>query len=303
MKLFSGLFCYDWSSSNNVVYYLHIFSNKIASQQYVGSMMKKVVACMLVALALSGCKTSPTGRTQIMLYPEQQMDEMGVASFDQIKSKQAIESEKSSNQYVSCIADALIAQLPNKYASQKWEVVVFKDDSANAFALPGGKIGVNTGLLKVAKNQHQLAAVMGHEVGHVIAQHANERVSQSSLLQAGLQVSNAVMQMNNIEYRNTIMQGLGVGAQVGIALPFSRSHETEADIIGLELMAKAGFKPIGAVELWQNMEKLGGERPMEFLSTHPSPDNRIQRLNNKMHSANSLYQAAKQQGLSPNCKM
>ncbi|MBQ4814072.1 M48 family metallopeptidase [Pseudoalteromonas luteoviolacea] len=265
--------------------------------------MKKVVACMLVALALSGCKTSPTGRTQIMLYPEQKMDEMGVASFDQLKSEQTIEGEANSNQYVSCIADALIAQLPNKYASQKWEVVVFKDESANAFALPGGKIGVHTGLLKVAKNQHQLAAVMGHEVGHVIAQHANERVSQSTLLQAGLQVSNVVMEMNNIEYRNAIMQGLGVGAQVGIALPFSRSHETEADIIGLELMAKAGFKPAGAVELWQNMEKLGGERPMEFLSTHPSPDNRIQRLTDKMPAANSLYQAAKQKGLNPDCKI
>ncbi|KZN36199.1 M48 family metallopeptidase [Pseudoalteromonas luteoviolacea] len=264
--------------------------------------MKKVLACMLVALTLSGCKTSPTGRTQIMLYPEHQMNEMGLASFDQIKSKQAVDTNQANNTYVKCIADALIAQLPNKYASQKWEVVVFKDDSANAFALPGGKIGVHTGLLKVAKNQHQLAAVMGHEVGHVIAQHANERVSQSSLLQAGLQVSNAVMEMNNIEHRNAIMQGLGVGAQVGIALPFSRGHETEADIIGLELMAKAGFKPIGAVELWRNMEKQGGERPMEFLSTHPSPDNRIQRLSDNMSSANNLYRNAQQKGLNPTCK-
>ncbi|MBQ4835356.1 MULTISPECIES: M48 family metallopeptidase [Pseudoalteromonas] len=265
--------------------------------------MKRVVACILAAALLSGCKTSPTGRTQIMMFPEHKMNELGAASFDQIKTEQPVEANTRTNQYVRCIADALIAQLPNKYAQQNWEVVVFKDDSANAFALPGGKIGVHTGLLKVAKNQHQLAAVMGHEVGHVIAQHGNERMTQSSFLQAGLQVSNAVLEMNDVQYRNAIMQGLGVGAQVGVALPFGRAHESEADIIGLELMAKAGFKPQGSVELWQNMEKLGGDRPMEFLSTHPSPDNRIEKLNGKMAEANSLFRAAQQKGLKPQCKV
>ncbi|MDK1290000.1 M48 family metallopeptidase [Pseudoalteromonas umbrosa] len=265
--------------------------------------MKRVVACVIAVMFLAGCKTSPTGRTQIMLHSEQKMNELGSAGFEQIKAEQAVEADPKTNQYVKCIADALIAQLPNKYAEQSWEVVVFKDDSANAFALPGGKIGVHTGLLKVAQDQHQLAAVMGHEVGHVIAQHANERMTQSGLVQAGLQLSNTVMEMNNVQSRNAIMQGLGVGAQVGLTLPFGRAHESEADVIGLDLMAKAGFKPIGAVELWQNMEKLGGDRPMEFLSTHPSPDNRIEKLNSKMAEANTLYRTAKQKGFSPQCRV
>ncbi|MCO7187096.1 MULTISPECIES: M48 family metallopeptidase [unclassified Pseudoalteromonas] len=265
-------------------------------------MNKKLLAIAAIAITLAGCKTSPTGRTQIALYSEQQMDKMGVASFEQMKQEQTIENDAKINGYVNCIADALIAQLPAQYAQQQWEVVVFQDPSANAFALPGGKIGVHTGLLKVAQNQHQLAAVMGHEVGHVIAEHANERVSQNSLLQLGLQAGNAALEMGNVQYRNAIMQGLGLGAQYGIALPFSRSHESEADVIGLDLMAKAGFKPEGAVELWQNMEKAGGERPMEFLSTHPSPQNRIALLQSKMAQANTLAQDANRQGRSPACQ-
>lgn len=265
-------------------------------------MNKKLLAIAAMAITLAGCKTSPTGRTQIALYSEQQMDKMGVASFEQMKQEQTIENDAKINGYVKCIADALIAQLPVQYAQQQWEVVVFKEPSANAFALPGGKIGVHTGLLKVAQNQHQLAAVMGHEVGHVIAEHANERVSQNSLLQLGLQAGNAALEMGNVQYRNAIMQGLGLGAQYGIALPFSRSHESEADVIGLDLMAKAGFKPQGAVELWQNMEKAGGERPMEFLSTHPSPENRIALLQSKMAQANTLAEDANKQGRSPACR-
>lgn len=264
--------------------------------------MKKILTALAITLVLTGCKTSPTGRTQITLYSEQKMDEMGVASFAQMKEQQAIEADKAINSYVRCIADNLIAQLPTEYANQQWEVVVFEDDSANAFALPGGKIGVHTGLLEVAKNQHQLAAVMGHEVGHVIAQHANERVSQNSLLQFGLQASNVALQMGDIQYRDAIMQGLGVGAQFGVALPFSRSHESEADIIGLELMAKAGFEPQGSVELWQNMAAVSGERPPEFMSTHPAPQSRIANLKNGMISANELKQLAWQAGYKPQCK-
>ncbi|CAM3959098.1 M48 family metallopeptidase [Pseudoalteromonas byunsanensis] len=264
--------------------------------------MKKLLTAFAITLAISGCKTSPTGRTQITLYSDQQMSEMGVASFSQMKEQQPIEADKATNAYVKCIADHLIDQLPAEYASQQWEVVVFKEPSANAFALPGGKIGVHTGLLEVAKNQHQLAAVMGHEVGHVIAQHANERVSQNSLLQFGLQASNVALQMGDVQYRDAIMQGLGLGAQFGVALPFSRSHESEADIIGLDLMAKAGFDPEGAVALWQNMEAASEERPPEFMSTHPAPQSRIANLQQGMIKARELKQQAWQSGSKPQCK-
>ncbi|MDW7548013.1 M48 family metallopeptidase [Pseudoalteromonas sp. McH1-7] len=264
--------------------------------------MKKLVLAIAVAATLVGCKTSPTGRTQLALYSEQQMDQMGVASFEQMKQEQKVYLSANTNRYVKCIANALIAQLPTHYANQQWEVVVFEDDSANAFALPGGKIGVHTGILNVAENQDQLAAVMGHEVGHVIAEHANERVSQSSILQLGLQAGAAVLEMNNVEYRNAILQGLGLGAQYGVALPFSRSHESEADVIGLDLMAKAGFNPEGSVALWQNMAKMSEQRPPEFMSTHPAPENRIKQLEANMVTAKATANKARASGFTPSCK-
>jgi len=127
--------------------------------------MKKLALALLATAVLAGCKTSPTGRTQIALYSEQQMSEMGTASFAQMKESQPINKDAKTNAYVNCIAEKVVAVLPKEYASQNWEVVVFEDESANAFALPGGYIGVHTGLLKIATNQDQLATVLGHEVG------------------------------------------------------------------------------------------------------------------------------------------
>lgn len=265
--------------------------------------MKKLVIAILATAVLAGCKTSPTGRTQIALYSDQQMSEMGTASFAEMKKNQPINKNPQTNAYVNCIAEQVVAVLPKQYASQKWEVVVFEDDSANAFALPGGYIGVHTGLLKVATNQDQVATVLGHEVGHVIAEHSNERVSQSSMLQTGMQIGGAALEMGNVGYRNEIMQGLGLGAQYGVVLPFSRSHESEADEIGLDLMAQAGFDPKESVTLWQNMSKAGGGATPEFLSTHPAPASRIKDLQSQMSQALGEQKTARAQGKNPQCKL
>jgi predicted Zn-dependent protease len=265
--------------------------------------MKKLMLAVLATAVLAGCKTSPTGRTQIALYSDDQMSEMGTSSFAQMKETQAINTNPQTNAYVKCIADSVISVLPNEYASQSWEVVVFEDESANAFALPGGYIGVHTGLLKVATNQDQLATVLGHEVGHVIAEHSNERVSQSSLLSTGMQLGTAALEMGNVQYRNEIMQGLGLGAQYGVVLPFSRSHESEADEIGLDLMAQAGFNPQESVTLWQNMSAAGSGTTPEFMSTHPSPANRIVNLQSLMAKAQTEQSTAKSQGNTPQCKL
>lgn len=265
--------------------------------------MKKLVLAVLATAVLAGCKTSPTGRTQIALYSDQQMSQMGQQSFAQMKETQKVNKDPAVNAYVKCITKDVIAVLPQQYASQNWEVVVFEDDSANAFALPGGYIGVHTGLLNVAKNQHQLATVIGHEVGHVIAEHSNERVSQSSLLQTGMQVGSAALDIGDVKYRNEIMQGLGLGAQFGIILPFSRSHESEADIIGLDLMAKAGFNPKESVTLWQNMSQAGGGATPEFMSTHPAPGNRIKELQANMSGAVVAKNNANKSGKTPACKL
>ena len=261
----------------------------------LGLFKSVVVATLIVA-----CATSPTGRKQLILLPDSQMDQLGVASYAEMKKSQPIETDNSANAYVRCVARAITNELSGKWARQNWEVTVFKDDSANAFALPGGKIGVHTGLFKAAKNQDQLAAVLGHEVGHVLARHGNERVSTNLVAQTGVQLTAAAIGGSPAK-RQAVLAALGVGTQVGILLPFSRRHESEADLIGLELMAKAGFDPRESIKLWENMSKLGGGKPPEFLSTHPSGATRMRDLNRAMPKAMALYEAARRQGKHPQC--
>ena len=136
-------------------------------------MRNRLISLILGVALVSGCATSPTGRSQLVLMPDSQMDQMGLQAFTNIKNKTPIDRQRTTNRYVQCVGNAI-----TRVVGGDWEIVVFQDDAANAFALPGRKIGVNTGLLKVAENQHQLATVLGHEVAHVLSQHSNERVSQ-----------------------------------------------------------------------------------------------------------------------------
>ncbi|MCP3864777.1 MULTISPECIES: M48 family metallopeptidase [Marisediminitalea] len=253
----------------------------------------KFTSCLLLALGLTACATSPTGRSQLLIFSSNQLDQMGAQAFDGMKAETPVSQKPSQNSYVQCVAGTLLPFVPAGVYAGDWEVVVFNDDQVNAFALPGGKIGVYTGLLNVAKNQHQLAAVIGHEIGHVIAQHGNERMSQSTLIEMGSQAVNQILAANEVPYNQAIMSGLGLGLQVGVQLPFSRAHESEADIIGLQLMALAGFDPRQSVDLWQNMEAAsGGERPAEILSTHPAPQTRIDNLQANMDAAMRDYTAS-----------
>jgi len=254
---------------------------------------------LLAALALvAGCATSPTGRSQIRLYSNAQMDSMGTASFEEMKQKNKVSQDPQANDYVDCVGHAITRVVDPK---TDWEVVLFKDDAANAFALPGGKIGVYTGLLDVAQNQSQLAAVLGHEVGHVEAQHANARLSAAAVTQAGVTALQILVGASDSQRKAEVMALLGVGAQVGILLPYSRSQESEADRLGLDYMARAGFDPHASVQLWKNMEKQGGGQPPEFLSTHPSHGSRIRDLERRMPRAERLYQQARAQGHDPEC--
>jgi predicted Zn-dependent protease len=259
-------------------------------------MRSRLTSLILIAALAGGCATSPTGRSQLVLMPESQMDQMGLQAFTNIKNETPVERNRTTNSYVQCVGKAITREVGGS-----WEIVVFQDDAANAFALPGRKIGVNTGLLKVAENQHQLATVLGHEVAHVLSQHANERVSQQFAVEQGLGLITAIASPRSATGQ-TLMGLLGVGAQYGILLPYSRVQESEADILGLDLMAKAGFDPRESVKLWVNMGKAGGGQPPEFLSTHPSDRTRISGLNAHMAVALNLQNKARQAGKQPACR-
>ena len=259
--------------------------------------MQKWLPISIALLLIAACSTSPTGRKQILLFSEQQLAAMGQQSFTSMKADLKVAQQSVQNNYVQCIAEHIIAQLPNDDPSQ-WEIVVFDNEQSNAFALPGKKIGVYTGILKVATDQHQVAAIIGHEVGHVLAQHANERVSTGQLASLGNEVANRALDNYDSEYSTLIRAALGLGTQYGVLLPFSRTHESEADLIGLELMSKAGFNPSGAVTLWQNMRQANGKQVPEWMSTHPSPDTRIKDLKASLPRFTPLYQ---QQNNKPKC--
>lgn len=235
-----------------------------------------IFSITLTAL-LTACASSPTGRSQIILFSESDMAQLGSQSFEQMKQSEKLSTDKQLNAYVHCVADAITKQVPKQASFEQWEVVVFDSNQVNAFALPGGKIGVYTGLLKVATNQDQLATVLGHEVAHVLANHGNERMSRSQITNTGLQITDIAL--SGSEYRSMTMGALGLGVQYGITLPYGRTQETEADIMGIDLMAKAGFEPQQSIQLWKNMAKASaGNQPPELLSTHPSHQSRIKDL-------------------------
>ena len=222
------------------------------------------------------------------------MSNLGSQSFNEMKQQQTISKDATINRYVECVANAVTSQLPKQASFDKWEVVVFDSDQVNAFALPGGKIGVYTGLLKVAENEDQLATVIGHEIAHVLADHSNERLSQSQLANAGMQITAVALGASEYaQYRDATMAALGLGVQYGVLLPYGRTQESEADVVGLELMAKAGFDPAQSVDLWHNMAQAAdGQQPPELLSTHPSHSTRIDDLRETMAKLPN-YAAAK----------
>ncbi|MFP8967498.1 M48 family metallopeptidase [Pokkaliibacter sp. CJK22405] len=255
---------------------------------------------LLLCLTMAGCATSPMGRKQLKLLSDDDVQKMGLQSFDDLKKEATISKDAKANRYVSCVAQAVVAGIPDQYTQRSWEVTLFQSDEANAFALPGGKIGVYSGLLKVAKGQDQLAAVIGHEVGHVLAGHSNERMSTQLVTDTGLSLVNIATGVTGNS--SQLLSLLGVGAQYGVILPFSRVQESEADLIGVDMMARAGFDPRQSISLWENMAREAGASPPELLSTHPAPANRMENLQKRLSVALPLYEQARGLGKHPNCE-
>ena len=255
---------------------------------------RTLLASAAATALLAACATSPLGRSQFKLYPDSDLDAMGATAFAQTAKDTPVSSDGRQTAYVNCIANAITREVGGT-----WEVKVFASKDVNAFALPGGKIGVYTGLLDVARSQDQLAAVIGHEVAHVIAGHSNERVSQQQVAGIGLSVAQVIV--GGGPAGGAMMSALGAGAQYGVLLPFSRTHESEADLLGLDYMAKAGFDPRAAVQLWRNMSQAGGQKPPEFASSHPSDTTRIRQIEGRLPISLPLYDAAQAAGKRPKC--
>lgn len=252
----------------------------------------------LLALALTACAIVPgTDRYQLLLLSESEAATLGAESFTAMTAESTIVSSGANAQMVQRIGKRIVAAAerlyPARAAGQAWEFVLIKEDVANAWALPGGKSAVYTGLLPVTQDEASLAVVMGHEVAHVIAQHGNERISTQVLAEQGLAAADLLSK--DSDYQGEIMTALGLTTQFGV-LKYSRTHESEADHLGLMLAADAGYDPTVAPGLWERMASLGGSKPPEWLSTHPSEETRIKRLKELMPEAKKLYEKAKAAG-------
>lgn len=254
---------------------------------------------LFLVVLVTACEKTPTGRWQLALIPEDRLEQLGAHTFANLKQTQPIEADPQINTLVRCVAKAIIDVLPNQ--QQSWEVVVFRDPQPNAFALPGGKIGINTGILRVTETQAQLATIIGHEVAHVLADHANERMTQELGVKAVLVLVGLLGE--GAWEQDLLQKALGLGARYGVLLPYSRAHEGEADVLGLQLMAQAGFNPRDSLEFWQNMAQASDDQPPELLSTHPSHGSRFETLQAEMEQAVDLQQAARKQGRRPECSV
>jgi predicted Zn-dependent protease len=251
-------------------------------------MTRKILLSFTAILLLIACKeTAFTGRKSLNLIPTSTINQMSYTEYRTFISQNKTLTSGPQVDLVRRVGNDIKAAVDVYYRSKKmqddlkgfaWEFNVVDDPTVNAFCMPGGKVVVYTGILKVTQNEDALAVVMGHEIAHALANHGNERMSQGLVAQLGLTSLDLALSQKPSQTRNLLLAAAGAGAQVGVMLPFSRKHESEADEIGLYLMTMAGYNPNEAAPFWQRMSAGGGSRPPEFLSTHPDPSRRSQTL-------------------------
>ena len=267
----------------------------------------RFLLCVTILLSMPTCVKNAEGRRAFALLPADMLNSQAALAYEEQKKSVPISSNSRDTRIVKRVAERLILEAGKVYGQYsqgfQWEVELFNQpDTINAYCMPGGKIGIYSGILPVCENEAALAAVMGHEISHALLKHGNERVSQ----QLGLEVVNLALQVGLAEgtqldsnMQTAILQGVGIGSQLGVLLPFSRYHEKEADRMGLRIMAMAGYDPGEAPNLWRRMKaKSGGKAPPVLLSTHPSNDQRIADLEALQQEVAPLYgSSAKKYGL------
>jgi predicted Zn-dependent protease len=261
---------------------------------------KTTILLLIAAFLIAACSTVPiTGRRQLSLVSKGEMQSMSYQQYGEFLKTNKLSTDQKATQLVKTVGvriqkavETYFAQqnLSDQLAGYQWEFNLVESKDVNAWCMPGGKVVVYTGILPVTKNDVGLAVVMGHEIAHAVAEHGAERMSQELLANLGGAALSAALESKPEETRNTWMTVFGVGTQLGVLLPYSRTHESEADHLGLIFMAMAGYNPNEAVTFWQRMSSSKqGQAPPEFLSTHPSDETRIANLKNELPEALKYY--------------
>lgn len=260
---------------------------------------KAILFILLISLGLACSKVPVTGRKQVNLLPESSLVSMGLTSYNEFLATHKTSTNTAEVNRLrmigSRLAEAVTRYMRNnnmadRIENYKWEFNLIEDKQVNAWCMPGGKVVFYTGILPICKDDNGIAVVMGHEIAHAVARHGNERMSQALLVEAGGLALDAALAQQPQQTRNMFFTAYGVGSAVGVMLPFSRLHESEADRLGLIFMAMAGYNPNTAVDFWQRMaaQKKGSSTP-EFLSTHPADASRIRDIKKHMPEAMTYY--------------
>jgi predicted Zn-dependent protease len=254
-----------------------------------------LVISALVCLGAVSCASVQRYADKVNLYSVEEENAMGLSAYDQVKGSEKPCTDKEAIAMLQRVGKRLAAVVPDS-ASYAWEFTLLESDEINAFCLPGGKVAFYTGILAYCENEAAIAAVMGHEIGHAVARHGGKRMSQGVILGGAQMALAEVLKSQGVSDSTTNLSLAAAGglSQVGIILPFSRGHELEADIMGLEYMSKAGYDPEESVRFWQRFAKLGSSGPA-FMSTHPQSEDRAKQLGDNMKQAKAWYAAAAKQ--------
>ena len=271
-------------------------------------MMKKILRnrffyALAATAALAACTTVPlTGRRQLNLISSSTMLETSTQQYGEFLKGNKISADQAHTEMVRRVGKRIQAaveaymaehKMADRLAGYKWEFNLVESAEVNAWCMPGGKVVVYTGILPFTRDEEGLAVVLGHEIAHAVAEHGQERMSQGLLTQMGGTALAELTKTQPEQTKQLWMTAFGAGAQVGVLLPFSRLHESEADHLGLIFMAMAGYNPEQAVEFWQRMSAQGGQKPPEFMSTHPADAKRVEEIRKELPEARRYYRPAK----------